>query len=359
MLSIKRIKILDSLRGLAAFVVLTHHLYKLNAIELNNQLSSQLLKVFVWVSNRHVEAVLFFFILSGFSIGLSLKSTTFQTKEIINNYIYRRAKRILPLYWCALSFSIVIAILVPSVYNKSYSVFNLLGNFLFLQTADVPNAWFIPYGDNGPLWSLSYEVFYYLIAIQIVKVKVKYLTNANIFLIVFISIALMMIFINHHYPNPISAYLTLLPIWLIGYDFSQFYLNQRKITIYIILLFAISCTLYMLNDIYLPSATLIVLYKGVLLSALVLLITLIINKINISNFLVRRLYNAFNFIFYRFGQASFSIYIFHYLFLNLAAHYQLSLASQIIGIMILILVSYHFEKWIITKPFSLLKKNYV
>ena len=355
----KRIKILDSLRGLAALIVVIHHIHKLATTEIGQYLSPNLLSALVWVADRHVEAVLFFFMLSGFSIGLSLKADMLQTRKSINEYLYRRAKRILPLYWCALVVGVMIVVLLPRIYNISYSPLNLLGNLLFLQTADIPNAWFIPYGDNGPLWSLSYEVFYYLIAILIIRRRSKHSTNASIFLLSYVLLALGMIFINHQYPNPFSAFLTLLPIWLIGYEFSQYYLQQTKTWVYLYLLAAIYVILYVLHTFYLPSATLLVLYKGVFLSAVALLAYITFKHVNTHNRYVSFCHNLFNFIFYKFGQASYSIYIFHYIFLNLAAYFKLALVPQLIGVSLLFVACYHFEQWIIRQPFSFFKKNYV
>ena len=46
-----------------------------------------------------------FFILSGFSIRLSVEKLDIGTKHGLMEYCYRRLRRILPLYWLALAIS--------------------------------------------------------------------------------------------------------------------------------------------------------------------------------------------------------------------------------------------------------------
>jgi len=162
----KRIAILDSLRGLAALIVVFHHVFVYNIAALEQALEQVpwLLSALNFVSNLNHLAVLFFFVLSGFAIALATQKLDLTQNQDTNVYLYRRFRRILPLYWIAIGFTCLIGMLNGNYWsNDSYSVVNLIGNLLFLQTSDKIGAyWFSPYGLNGPLWSLSYELFFYL-----------------------------------------------------------------------------------------------------------------------------------------------------------------------------------------------------
>jgi peptidoglycan/LPS O-acetylase OafA/YrhL len=159
-----RILLLDSLRGLAALVVMFHHVRTLFA-PLDAELAANspaLHAATRWVSARNVEAVLLFFVLSGFSIRLSVERRPLTAPAGVRDYVARRAHRILPLYLLALFVAAAVAATVAPVPAQALSGVTLIGNLLFLQTAaSVPGAWFLPYAGNGPLWSLSFEVFFY------------------------------------------------------------------------------------------------------------------------------------------------------------------------------------------------------
>jgi peptidoglycan/LPS O-acetylase OafA/YrhL len=159
-----RILLLDSLRGLAALVVMFHHVRTLFApLDAELAASSPALHAAArWVSARNVEAVLLFFVLSGFSIRLSVEQRPLTEPTGVLDYVARRAHRILPLYLLALFVAGAVAATVAPVPAQALSGVTLIGNLLFLQTAvGVPGAWFLPYAGNGPLWSLSFEVFFY------------------------------------------------------------------------------------------------------------------------------------------------------------------------------------------------------
>jgi peptidoglycan/LPS O-acetylase OafA/YrhL len=101
------------------------------------------------------EAVLLFFVLSGFLVG----GKTFQ--RILNNdfrstdYAIDRISRIfVPLLPCLL-----LTTLVGFFLGTPFRAHHLLGNLVFLQGISVPS-----FGGNDPLWSLAYEVWFYVLA---------------------------------------------------------------------------------------------------------------------------------------------------------------------------------------------------
>lgn len=140
---------LEALRGFAALIVVLHHaiLYKLSLDPgyspkgaLGNPLSGH-------------SSVLVFFILSGYVIGLT--NTRALTRGTIGSYLRKRVVRLYPIYVISLLFTLAFA-------APHYPLTTVLGYFLFLQNAVVPSIL-----ENNPLWSLNYEVLYYLAFIPV------------------------------------------------------------------------------------------------------------------------------------------------------------------------------------------------
>jgi len=104
-------------------------------------------------------AVLGFFLISGYSIAHSYT----QRPE---GYFQRRFLRIYPLYCAAVLFTLLVVWLCPKPafcldghYFKSAGTLTSVANFFLLQEFIS-----IPLTYDGALWSLSIEVFYYLLA---------------------------------------------------------------------------------------------------------------------------------------------------------------------------------------------------
>ncbi len=178
---------LDGLRGLAALYVMIGHSrwllwegYTEGYLKHPDQyhLFGKMLVYFLSLFTLGHEAVLFFFVLSGLVIHLKysikLKADTGYRFEFLQ-YFMKRVKRIYP----PLIFAIMITTILDltgrylgfSIYhqltpNHSINgvVFDimdfktLMGNLLLVQDAITP-VW----GTNGPLWSLKYEWWFYMI----------------------------------------------------------------------------------------------------------------------------------------------------------------------------------------------------
>jgi peptidoglycan/LPS O-acetylase OafA/YrhL len=173
-----RLRVLDSLRGFAAVLVVIHHFMVFNEKKISGLISNEFYYFLQFLSSLNQLAVLFFFVLSGFSIGYSLKGRLLKNRVEANNYLYKRLRRILPIYILALIFSLIIGILINNEHAPTYSLYNFIGNILFLQTSiNATSYWFSPYGQNGPLWSLAYEMFFYLflpvLSYVILRFKIK------------------------------------------------------------------------------------------------------------------------------------------------------------------------------------------
>lgn len=110
-------------------------------------------------------AVLGFLLISGISIAVSYEKSG-------TGFFKRRFLRIYPLYLPAVLFTVFIQYLVGSPFNTGDDTFaaagdlTSLGNILFLQGFAV-----IPMAYNQPLWSISVEVFFYLLVPLFFKLR--------------------------------------------------------------------------------------------------------------------------------------------------------------------------------------------
>lgn len=182
---------LDGMRGIAAVYVMVGHsrwlLWEgfsegyLKHVKNYSLLEKGLVYFFSLFTYGH-QAVIFFFILSGFVIHLSVIKRPAEDFNF-RTYLKKRFLRIYPVLTFSLVFTLILDYLGNSLFHLSiYShqtlstvlnthvPFNtsmavLGGNFFMLQNAYVP-VW----GTNGPLWSLMYEWWFYLLYIPLLVV---------------------------------------------------------------------------------------------------------------------------------------------------------------------------------------------
>lgn len=156
-----RLHFLDGLRGLACFYVLLFHASKPN-IPYPGELSPFLKFVSALVSRGHFSVV-FFIVLSGFSIMLPIaRNGTGQLNGGFVSYAKRRARRILPPYYVALvlSMGLILAYNVISrrqgmapVVDDALSTGSVVSHFVLVHNWSF--AW--AYRINGPMWSVATE----------------------------------------------------------------------------------------------------------------------------------------------------------------------------------------------------------
>lgn len=103
------------------------------------------------------EAVVVFFVLSGFVIA----HATARPGVTWSSYTQHRCARILPMAYAALLLGVVAALLVPPVSDAADPIWApLLANMVFMaQSAHIS----LNPAHNEPMWSLNYEVWYYVI----------------------------------------------------------------------------------------------------------------------------------------------------------------------------------------------------
>ena len=116
-------------------------------------------------------AVVGFLVISGYSIGASMDRSE-------TGFYRRRFLRIYPLYFFAILFAVVLEVSsgghvhLPNQNVDSLGWTSWLGNFLLLQTFLVK-----PIQFDGPVWSLSIEVFFYILAPYFKRVPSRYLVS--------------------------------------------------------------------------------------------------------------------------------------------------------------------------------------
>jgi peptidoglycan/LPS O-acetylase OafA/YrhL len=216
---------LDALRAIAALAVVAAHVRGLFFVD-HAQLtqSNVVLSFFYFATSLGHSAVIVFFVLSGFLIAgkvvqmLAHKQWSW-TRYLVDRIVRLEIVLIPALILCALidlagasyfgtnsiywgqSLGSVIVDFRPM---KQYNAEILLGNVLFLQYIFVPT-----FGSDSPLWSLSYEFWYYmlfpLLALTLcrtsmpVKKRLAYAVGAVV-IVVFVS-------------ERLRSYFT---IWLLG-----------------------------------------------------------------------------------------------------------------------------------------------
>lgn len=171
---------LDLMRGLAALMVLLWHWRNLYFVDFDPAGATWPARIFYFLTGFGHEAVMVFFVLSGYFIGASVLKAVGAGRWSWKQYLLNRSTRlyvvlipalVLGACWDSLGMALFgdrtfysgdlarwgrVIIDFPVAERLTWPVG--LGNALFLQDIHVP-----PFGSNGPLWSLSYEWWYYML----------------------------------------------------------------------------------------------------------------------------------------------------------------------------------------------------
>jgi len=243
-----KIESLHMLRGLAAFYVMVGHVRWLIAapnvdffsapVSLQNKISIYLLSIFRF---GH-EAVLVFFLLSGFVIHLSISkqiATGGTYKFNFKDYFFKRFIRIYPPFILALIITFSLDIIaqkllltthshttpypiINSSFNFNFSLPDLGGNLLFAYP-----QYAIFWGSDGPLWSLKYEWWFYLLYPLFIAVN---RWNAWVSLLLVFLIKVLVINLIYDY-TLIKDILVFFDIWFMGAIMADIFTKRIKINI--------------------------------------------------------------------------------------------------------------------------------
>ncbi|HUS22614.1 MAG TPA: acyltransferase [Aeromicrobium sp.] len=158
---VRRIAVIDGLRGVAAFMVMGLHWWYGAGQPMLDPFIGPALTMLVAAGYAGVDL---FFVISGFVLFLPVceRRGDFGSRR---TYTLRRAARILPLYWVTLAVVVALVVAVKFTPAAQGSLgLNLLLHLGFLQHTVSP-ALGLPegFGVNGVIWTLSVEVTFYLL----------------------------------------------------------------------------------------------------------------------------------------------------------------------------------------------------
>ena len=246
------VSVLDALRGAAALYVVCSHAAILMTIRFwdaraMHSLPLQALAVVMYLFAYGQQAVILFFVLSGFCIHFkqaqalharpaSEVCAQFQTRA----YFARRWRRIVPPFYFALLFTAFVDWVTRLIYPdflyhltsnrlanqiliQNNTLPTLLGNIFFMQSLACPT-----YGNNTPLWSLACEFFLYALYPVFLKLRCT-LGKRTTFIMIGSLSALIAIYLSAH-PSPSFFLLPVLAYWfcwVLGAFAAEAYANKQ------------------------------------------------------------------------------------------------------------------------------------
>lgn len=164
----ERYVFIDALRGLACLGVLLHHVF------FNTVMIEPLRVVFpqfvTEIMHRGSHGVQVFFVLSGFVIAHSLRSTPL-TLQGVGRFILRRQIRLDPPYWAAMLLALGLhtaaLIIVPATVSPFPSLREIALNFVYLQNIlGVEQILIVA-------WTLCIEIQFYIVFILLLALAAK------------------------------------------------------------------------------------------------------------------------------------------------------------------------------------------
>lgn len=149
----------DFVRACACFIVLFHHLCQ--KIDFRSPLGEP--DIAQALANGGTFGVGIFFVLSGFLLSRPFWQALDrgETMPSLRVYALRRAARILPGYWVALTVTFILSILVWHANPDGWLWLRYLSGALLVS--DWHWMTLFPVEVNGPLWSISFEVTSYVL----------------------------------------------------------------------------------------------------------------------------------------------------------------------------------------------------
>lgn len=193
---------LDLIRFIAAFVVVISHCsmtFFTNYEELDNAYHTTSGAIIYLMLRSGAEAVTIFFVLSGFLVGgIAIQRIRDGSFDLKSYMIDRSVRILLPLIS-----ALILTYFVNELISESYTMIDYVGNLFSLQNIFVSPV-------NGVLWSLSYEVWFYIVMAGVALVLTN-INSGNKTIIVFGFLIILVCFMVF---TKLSA--TALFLWLIG-----------------------------------------------------------------------------------------------------------------------------------------------
>jgi peptidoglycan/LPS O-acetylase OafA/YrhL len=202
---------LEAIRGAAALYVVAHHAAALNG----------------WTGPIKTltafgqEAVIVFFVLSGFVVALAQERTA---QPGFAAYIRRRAVRIFPIYLLAIALAALLADSNPDPRVRT-DLPTLIGNLFQLQDISSlkPGVGVDVFGGNFPLWSLSYEWWFYLGFYALWRYRPDGLRDRDVAVAGALGVLVYAVA-----PNQFALFFAYFPIWWAGARLAHLYVRGGR-----------------------------------------------------------------------------------------------------------------------------------
>jgi peptidoglycan/LPS O-acetylase OafA/YrhL len=215
--------LLDLLRWISACAVAVGHVRDLLFVPFPAVERSNLsIKAFYALTGFGHEAVIVFFVLSGFLVGGGLVRDGLGAAPLVDYFIHRFSRIyivLLPALLATLVLDLGGAQILPIIYHQagwsSSLDFAAASNdslaVLACNAANLQDSYCPAFGSNAPLWSLAYEWFYYL-TFPIVLAAIGLIRGrASTFAPLLLYLPIMLL-LAYFFPSYVAYY----PVWLFG-----------------------------------------------------------------------------------------------------------------------------------------------
>jgi peptidoglycan/LPS O-acetylase OafA/YrhL len=210
----RRLVEVESIRGFAALYVVLVHTVREPLFHVNRLLAAPI--------SFGVQAVILFFVISGFAIHYSVEV---DRQFTVKKYAIARIRRIYPLFLVSLLLTYIASSVVAGRFADPHWS-DLVKNLLMQQDVLSPGSMVAPYMHGRPLWSLSYEWAYYIGYLAIILLAPKKYRTAIALSVGLAGVAFMLCFASHY--ARVAAYGL---IWWTGVELCEIHLhgNAKRI----------------------------------------------------------------------------------------------------------------------------------
>lgn len=211
---------LDLIRFIAAVLVVAVHVrsdFFMTYSELPAESKNIITQLFYFINSFGFDAVVVFFVLSGFLVGgKNLARLQHDSGISIKQYAINRFFRI----GVPLVSSLILIIIVDLLVGKKSNWIGLLGNLVALQGILVQD-------EGGVFWTLSYEVWFYILIGGLLLVLKNSSRKVLGFILLAVSLAAFMALINY--------FLYILAFGILAYYLKDFRINRSFLLLIVFL----------------------------------------------------------------------------------------------------------------------------
>ncbi|HGH5415705.1 TPA: acyltransferase family protein [Citrobacter freundii] len=176
------LKSIQSLRGVAAWLVVIHHIHQ---IMLPSGIGYKNFDSTIIAFSSGVDL---FFVISGFIIYNSIMAS----KSSAFIFLAKRLWRVVPLYWFYTFAAVILTVLWPGIIlQPNVETGEVLKSFLFIPYINKEFGVHLPFLTVG--WTLNYEMYFYVISFFALLISRKYYFFIISFLIPSISVIIIWI----------------------------------------------------------------------------------------------------------------------------------------------------------------------